>query len=189
MAPDYRFSVPYRAWVNRARDELSRPTASIDSALTFALIVSIVLAAGSVGYVVSTPQSGEHLTTVGIVTETASDEYVAGNIPRDFTPGDSHELHLVLENNEYETVEYTVVVVEREWSADQSSFGDWREMKRLPIRVPHGETVYHGHSISPETLGDDIRLEWLVYTGSVPDEPRPDNADYWVHHWTTVAIN
>lgn len=50
-----RFRVPYRAWFLDARAELFEPNDRTDAALNILLVVSLLLAIGSVGYAVTVP--------------------------------------------------------------------------------------------------------------------------------------
>jgi len=55
LTPDGRFSVPYQTWIETGRSELFDPESRTDAALNVVLVMSILLAVGSVGYAVAVP--------------------------------------------------------------------------------------------------------------------------------------
>ena len=118
LPEEERFRVPYREWLASGRDEMFAPDSTADAALNVLLVVAIIMATTSVVYAVAIPQQGEQFTEFYVLTENETDDLVAADYPEELVAGQPEPIHVGVESNEYETVEYTVVVqlqeVERE---------------------------------------------------------------------------
>jgi len=184
-----RFRVPYRGWLDAGRQELFEPDSRADAALNVLLVISILLATGSVVYAVAVPPEGEQFSELYILTEDGDGDLVASGYPTEFTRGESREVVLGIDNNEHRTVNYTAVVVEQdvERQGNDSVVREQRELQRFETRLGHNDTWRRSHGIAPTIVGNETRVLWLLYVGDdVPADPRRENADYSVHLWVTV---
>lgn len=188
LPAERRFSVPYQAWLATARTELFEPDDRMDAALTVALVLSILLALGSVGFAIAAPQQGEQFSEFYLLTEDENGELVASDYPEEFAQGESQPLILGIENNEYETVEYTVVVqLERvEGEGDDATVVERDELDRFETTVEHDETWQEEYSVAPTMAGEDLRLTFLLFDGEVPSNPTQENAYRELHLWIDV---
>ncbi|MFC4438480.1 MULTISPECIES: DUF1616 domain-containing protein [Natrialbaceae] len=210
LPAEERFQVPYREWYAAGRTELLEPETRLDGALNVLLVCSIVLAVGVVGFAVVSPPQGEQFSAIYILTEDDDGELVADGYPTEFTQGDSEEIVLGIDNNEHQTTDYTVVVLEQETETvvNESATGppadgnetagndtpvnetvvtDQRELDRFETTLAHNESWHHTHELEPTMVGDDIRIVWLLYPDEeVPDEPSIDDTEYHVHLWVDV---
>ncbi|SEI57604.1 Protein of unknown function [Halohasta litchfieldiae] len=89
LSVDERFSVPYQAWIEAGRSELLQPETRGDSALNILLVVSVLLALGSVSYAVAVPPDGEQFSELYLLTEDDDGELVADNYPSELVAGES----------------------------------------------------------------------------------------------------
>ncbi len=191
LPPADRFRVPYRAWLGAGRSELFDPDTRVDAALNVLLVVSLLLATGSVVYAVAVPPQGEQFSELYILTED-DDELVAAGYPTEFVRGERSELVVGVGNNEHRTAEYTVVVVEQalEGTGNESTVTEQRPLNRFEVTLAHNETWQHTHEVAPTIAGNDTRLVWLLYVDEdPPTNPDADTAPYSVHLWVDVAAD
>lgn len=189
LPADERFHVPYRQWLEAGRAELLEPDTRADALLNVLLVASILLAAGSVTYAVAVPPQGEQFSELYILTEDDG-ELVADGYPTEFVQGEGQEIVLGIGNNEHESANYTVVVVEQDVEIvdNESIVHEQRELQRFDTQLAHNETWHHTHEISPTIVGNDTRIVWLLYVDEeVPAEPNRENAEYDVHLWVDVT--
>ncbi|PSP73858.1 hypothetical protein BRC86_07900 [Halobacteriales archaeon QS_3_64_16] len=190
LSPEERFTIPYREWTTNARSELFRPATRADAALNVLLVVSLLLATTSVGYALFVPSEGEGFTEFYLLTENDSGGLVATDYPRNFTQGEGKPLVVGIENNEGESVEYTAVVtlqrVER-GSNNTTRVIEERELRRFGTQVAPNETWRRPHTLTPTMRGDRLRVAYLLYRGSVPEDPGAENAYRELHLWVNVS--
>jgi uncharacterized membrane protein len=188
LEPEERFSVPYRSWFASVRTELFEPDDRTDAALNVALALALLLALGSVGFAVAVPQDGERFTEFYLLTEQEDGELVADDYPEEFIQGEPQPLIVGIENNEHETVDYTVVVqLERvEGDGEESEVVERDELDRFEATLAHDETLHEEYSVAPTMAGEDLRLSFLLYDEEVPDEPTQENAYRDLHIWIDV---
>lgn len=198
-----RFRVPYRSWVAAGRSELLEPDSRGDALLNVLLVVSIVLAVGSVSFAVMVPPDGERFSAVYVLTEGEDGDLVADDYPTEFTQGESREVVVGVDNHEHRTVDYTVVLVEQSVSTADNETAlegnetvgsgtnvtveEQRELDRFETQLAHNESWHHPHDVEPTMTGNDTRLVWLLYPDDVPAEPSIETTDYYVHLWVDVA--
>lgn len=182
-----RFRVPVRRTVAELWDDAGDRAEML---LTALLVASVVLAAGSVAYAITTPADGEQFSEIYLLGEDEDGELVADEYPTDFDAGESRELVVGIENNEHRPAEYTVVAVEQavEPRDDGHEVAEQRELDRLETQLDHGESWEREHELEPTIEDEHVRIVWLVYLdGEVPNEPSTENAAYHVHLWVDVT--
>ena len=189
LLPDERFRVPYRTWITTARTELFEPDSRTDSALNVLLIVSVLLAIGSVGYAVAVPPQGEQFSEFYLVTENADGELVADGYPEQLERGEQADLIVGISNNEYERTEYTVVVQLQEVTQDgnETQVIDREELDRFTTTLEHNTTHHERHQLVPTRTGENLRVQYLLYEGDPPETPTQNTAYRDLHIWIDVV--
>jgi len=190
-----RFRVPYRAWYAAGTAEVTDPDSTVDAALNVALAVAILLATTSVVYAVAVPQQGEQFTEFYVLTEGEDGDLVAADYPEELAANDPASIHVGVENNEYETVDYTVVVQLQavDTAGNQSTVTDRAPLDQFSVTVAHNEsdiqerTLELDDSTAEEFAGPDRRVKFLLYRGAPPAEPTADEAYRDLHLWVEVS--
>ncbi len=205
LPPEDRFHTPYRAWLDTARAELLAPESRTDAALNVLLVLSIVLAVSSVAYAVAVPKQGETFTEFYLLTEDEDGELVAADYPTEFVAGEGRELVVGIGNQEHEPVDYTVVVelqrVAFETATGESSptasnrtanvttvrVVETEELRRFQTSLSHNDTREQPYTVRPTLVGEDMRLTFLLYRESPPENPSVDTAYRETHLWVDVS--
>ena len=189
LPPDERLAVPYREWLAAAESELFEPDDRTDAALNVLLAVSVLLAVGSVGYAVAVPPQGEQFSEFYLLTETPEGELVADGYPETMAVNETAELIVGIGNNEYESTEYHVVVQlqEVEMEGNESTVVERTELDRFEATVGHNATHHERHTLRPTRAGEELRVQYLLYRGDVPDDPTRENAYRDLHLWIDVG--
>ena len=201
LPAEERFVVPYQEWITTGRTEIFEPESQVDAALNVLLVLSVLLAVGSVGYAVAVPPQGEQFTEFYLLTEDDDGELVADNYPTTFVQGESQSVIVGIGNNEYEPTNYTVVVQLQEvetvtrtnvTAANESTVGNEtrvlnrEQVDRFSAQVAHNETRQQRRPVTPTITGENLRLQYLLYTDEVPAEPTAENAYRSLHLWVAV---
>ncbi|WP_411964429.1 DUF1616 domain-containing protein [Haloferax sp. YSMS24] len=188
LPEDERFSVPYDEWLAAGKAELFEPATRTDAMLNVVLAVSVVLAMGSVGYAVAVPKDGESFSELYLLTENDDGELVADDYPEELVRGEPATLTVGVGNQEYETVNYTAVVLLQRVDVENNSTTVLEEdqLRAFSPRLAHNETWHEQHQIRPTMTGDRLRLTYLLYKGAQPASPSVENAYREVHLWVTV---
>ncbi|GAB6878826.1 hypothetical protein JCM17823_11000 [Halorubrum gandharaense] len=189
LPEDERFAVPYREWIAAGKAEVFAPEDRVDAALNVVLALSILLAVGSVGYAIAVPPQGEQFTEFYLLTENDDDELVADGYPEQMDVGETAELIVGIENNEHQQTEYTAVVQLQEVTGEgnETTVVDREEIDRFTASLEHNETRHERHTLQPTRSGEDLRVQYLLYTdGEIPDEPTRETAYRDLHIWIDV---
>ncbi|WP_135366456.1 DUF1616 domain-containing protein [Halosimplex halophilum] len=184
-----RFRVPYREWGAAARAELFAPATRTDAVLNVALVASVLLATSSVGYAVLVPQQGEQFSEFYLLTEGDDGELVADNYPTEFTVDEGRPLVVGIGNQEHDRTEYTVVSqLQRVRVANNESTVQRSErLSTFGTTLAHNETYHTQRTVTPTFEGTNLRLLFLLYRGSPPEDPTIDNAYRETHLWVNVT--
>ncbi|ARS89956.1 DUF1616 domain-containing protein [Natrarchaeobaculum aegyptiacum] len=185
-----RYSFPVTDWVETGRSHLVAAPTRMDALLNVAVVASLLVAAGAVGFAVATPAVGEQYSAVYVGTEDEDGEFLAANYPSTLEVGDAADVVVGVENAEQRPVEYTVVAVEQEIDRHDEttvSVTDQRELERFEPELDHGDSWTQTHAIEP-TVDGEVRIVWLLFTDSVPaeDDLSISAADEYVHLWLDV---
>jgi len=201
LPEEERFRVSYRGWIAAGRVELFDPDSRGDAALNVLLVLSVVLVAAGVGYAVAVPTEDERFSELYLLTET-EDGYVADDYPTEFVEGESRSLLIGVRNHEHATTEYTLVgkLQRVDVSGTNDSVNDTtggasgpgsvleeEELVRFDRELQHDESRIHRHNVTPTLAGDRLRLTYLLYEGSPPDDPGIGNAYRAVHLRVNVS--
>lgn len=152
------------------------------------LVGAVLVAAATFTYALAVPTSGESYTTAMLVTE-RNGEYVASGYPTTFEAGEPRSLTLQLTNHEGTETAYTVVVVveDVERGGNDVSVVRQSELERVGLTLQPGETVRHDHAVSPNIVGENLRLSYYVYKGEAPETPRTSTAYRNLRLWISVS--
>ena len=183
-----RFEVPYRAWIRAGMTALLEPESRTDAALNVLLVLSLLLATGSVAYAVAVPKQGEAFTEFYLLTRDDG-ELVAADYPTEFVRGESKPLVVGIGNHEHERVSYTVVIeLQRvEFAGNDTRVIEERELDRLGAQLAHNETWHHDYAVEPTLVGDRLRLLFLLYVDEPPPQPSLESAYRETHLWINVS--
>jgi uncharacterized membrane protein len=192
---DERVRVPYREWYAAGRSEIFEPESTVDAALNVALAVAMLLAISSVVYAVAVPPQGEQFTEFYILTEDSDGELVADDYPEELVAGEPQPLHVGIENNEYEEIDYTVVVQlqQVEGEGNESTVVNRAEVDRWSTTLSHNQSEIEqrefvvDNSTAADFEGEDRRLAFLLYDGSPPTQPTRENSYRNLHLWVNVT--
>ena len=168
------------AWIRRARISpfqrfniilnINFPSLSKQSkfgkALTVAIISSIIMAMGSLIYVISTPKRGEKFTEFYILAKKGRTE----GYPQKLWVGETEHLILGIENHEYRQTTYTAKMLIGE-----------KEVRLIgPIILKNQEKWEKKIIFTPTQPGKKIRVEFLLYKNGHDDPYRS------LHLWMDV---
>jgi len=197
-----RFSVPYQTWITAGRSELFEPETRVDGALNVLLVLSIVLAIGSVGYAVAVPPEGEQFTEFYLLTETDDGEFVADEYPTTFVRGDTASVIVGIGNQEQAVVNYSVIVELQEVqpvdggsvnvtnetanASTELEVVNRQQLDQFAATVEHNETWQESRELRPMLTGENLRVQYLLYRGEPPAEPTTENAYRSLHLWVDV---
>lgn len=191
LPPDERFHVPYREWLTAGKQEVFNPETQLDAILNVALAIAVLLAVSSVVYAVAVPPQGEQFSEFYILTEDDDGELVADGYPDEFTVGEQESLFVGIGNNEYESLEYTVIIQLQavETDGNESQVRERIEVDRWATSVGHNETSIQQRNItlSEELTGEELRLQFLLYADEAPASPTRENAYRDLHLWVSVS--
>ncbi|MEM2922054.1 MAG: DUF1616 domain-containing protein [Candidatus Bathyarchaeia archaeon] len=130
------------------------------------LVGCLVAAVGGTIYIAVTPHVGERFTEFYILGPSGK----AYGYPTNLTLGESGLVIIGVVNHEYEDVSYRVVV----------SLGNETVGVVEDIALRHEESWQREFTFTPRTVGERMRLQFLLYREGL-DEPYRD-----LHLWVTV---
>ena len=157
---------------------------------TVLLGIAVVVAVGSIGFAVATPYQSGSSSTLYLVTENESGSQLASGYPTTFTVGEPQELTVGIENDEERRQAYTVVLeLERVQNTSTGpSVVESQSVTRLHPVVADGETWTGPHDVTPELVGQDLRLHYYLYRGDdAPATPDEATAYQDVYIWIDVT--
>ncbi|WP_227357504.1 DUF1616 domain-containing protein [Haladaptatus salinisoli] len=189
LPEDERFRVQYKHWLAATKTELVEPETQTDAALNVVLVIALLLAVGSVGYVVSVPNQGESFSEFYLLTKNDSGQFVADDYPTNFTQGESKPLYVGISNHEHQRESYTVVVLLQrvEVANNTTRVQNTQELKRFQTTLGENSTWRKQHTIAPTMAGDRLRLQYLLYKDRVPPNPSQKSAYRELHLWINVS--
>lgn len=187
LPAQHRFSVPIGQWLADFWSFLAAGDGR-DTVVNLALVLSVVLALGVVGYAVAVPQPRTEYTSVALVTEQRG-ELVSSEYPTAMTQGRAEPLVLTVENNRHDTTTYTAIV---EFQQVQQRNGQLavlaqRELTRMQTTLEPGQTWRRPHRVTPPIAGDNHRIVYYVYRGDAPSSGSLRTADDYLYLWVNVS--
>lgn len=184
-----RFSVPFRRWGAAIRTALFRPETRLDAALNVVLVVCVLLAVASVGYAVTVPNDGENFTEFSLLSRTDDGGLTAGGYPTDFTVGERKSVYVGVKNHGHQRERYTVVVLLQRvnTAGNSATVRHQRELTRVHSVVGPNGTWRTKTTIEPRMTGNHLRVQYLLYEGTVPNHPSAKTATRELHLWVNVS--
>lgn len=148
--------------------------------------VAVIALVGAVAYAGGTPMVEDPYSEVSLLGGEDSETLLGANDTVTLQNGAENAVSLRLENHEGQSTTYGIVGQVQRIGPDGTVL-ETQEVDRGQITVADGETVVVDRRIDPGMTGDAIRLRYLVYEGSIPDDPGAENADLVVRHWIEVS--
>lgn len=189
LPPENRFRMDYLGWFQSARAGLLASETQTDKVLNAILVLSVVVAFGSVSYAVATPKTDEGFTEFYLLSENETGDLVADGYPTQYVEGEEKSLFVGVDNHERERTTYVVVVELQRLSSgnDTRRVTEKRELDRFRTVLEPGESWRHEHVVRPSMVGDDLRLQYLLYRGEPPADPEADTAYRQAQLWVNVT--
>lgn len=147
--------------------------------------IALLLAGGGLAAAVVGSGDGDSYTELALQAPDETGELTADAYPDSLSVGEPEPLHVEIENHEHRSVEYTVVVLLED--VDSDTVVERTELDRFDVNLEHTERAQHEHELEATRAGDSLRISYLLYVDSVPDEPTLANADRSVHFFTDVT--
>ncbi len=135
--------------------------------LSVALVVAILGALGTLGYVVAFPKQGEKFTEFYILDEAGK----MADYPQTLAPGATGNVVLGIVNHEYQEVTYRIEI--RESGAAIKEVG--------PVTLPDEQKWEQKVDFTPVSVGDNQKVEFLLFKAS---EVTPYQS---LHLWINVG--
>lgn len=187
LAPGNRFVVPWQTKLRSMWVEFLEPNSKLEAALNILLLISFFLAVTSIGYVSMIPTEGESFTGFYLLTE--DEELDVEDYPTEFVVGESQSLVVGVENQEYRTMNYTVLVelhrVQVQGNSTQVVATE--RLQTFETRIEHNETWQRTHTVTLQMTGDRLRLTYMLYRGDPPASPTTENAYRNLQLWINVT--
>lgn len=143
--------------------------------LTIALCGAVVLALGSFAVAIAGPTQTMSYTSASLLAPAANGDPVAGGYPVNVSRGESYPFVVRVDNQHDRAANYTVQAHLQRMDGGQVLVGErvWRGRQR----VGANETWSANHTVTPTLAGQDLRLTYYVYRGSVPETVNSSTAD------------
>lgn len=173
-----------KGWASDAEDSTER-------VLNILLIIGLVLAMSGIVYAVAAPMQGETYTEFYILSENPeTSKLTADDYPTEFEPGSVNSIYVGIKNAEQRTVTYTVVVeLQRFQDRDeQSVLVQETELDRFQATLADNETYLQEHDVQPTIRGESLRLTFMLYQDTPPDDPEIENAYRHLHIWIDSGV-
>ncbi len=163
-----RFSIEFWQSAQNFMHELqAQDKTRLDRALTIVLIITIILSISALVYVIVTPKQGEKFTEFYILGSVGK----AYDYPTNVTSGNNSTLIVGVVNHEYAPVNYTMRIVLANSTILQRN-----------MTLQHNETWQQMENYSLERIGDQQKLEFLLYKEGNFTGPYRD-----LHLWVNVT--
>lgn len=185
--PAERFSVPIWYWAGRIRRELFDPETGLDAVLNVILVVSLILAVGSVAYAIGMPHQQESFTQFYVLGHDESGNPATEGYPQNLTVGESESLYVGIENHEHRRVNYTVVVLLQRFENNSTRAQHAEQLDRFRVSLASNQTTLSERAIDPTMRGNELRLTYLLYKGTPSKNPNPSTAYRTSYFWVNVS--
>ncbi|MFO7927755.1 DUF1616 domain-containing protein [Natronomonas sp.] len=185
-----QFGVDPSGTIDRVRQFLVVPQRRRETVLNAVIVLGIVVAAATIGVTAATNGNGERYTEFYLLSgDPATETAIADGYPVEVASGGSAEVVVGIANHEREPIAYTVVVqlqrIDR--TGDDPAVTERVELDTFEVAVESGETEERSHAIEPTLEGESLRVTYLLYTETPPEEPSAENAYRSTHAWIDVT--
>lgn len=190
LPPEERLRLPVGRWMSELVEFVSDGRDRLDTAINVLLVIAIILAASGFAYAVIAPPDETGHTDFMLLTRSDDGEFVSAGYPTNFTRGGAEEIVVGVANNRGSPTDYSVVVeLQRVSDRGQTmQIVERSELARYGSTVEPEETWYRPHDVTPDLVGEDLRLVYYLYRGSAPADPSMDTADDHLHLWIDVSL-
>ena len=151
------------------------------------IIIGLITLLFALGTLATAPPEEEQFSEIYLLTENTNDEFVAKDYPTNFTQGKYQNVTLGIENQEHNTIDYTLVVVEQgiKIRDDDLIVERQTELNRLTFRLSQNETKYYQFDLDQHFYQNKTRFAWLLYKNkSAPEEISIESSHYFVYVWS-----
>lgn len=148
-----------------------QPESRLDRILTIILTVSVLASVVALAYVVIPPKQGEKFTEFYILGMDGK----ANNYTTEYTIGDNGEVIIGVVNHEYERVKYTMDI-----RLNNDSLSIPSTVRSFSLG--HNDTWERPVVFAPNSVGDNMKLEFLLYKNDDLTVPYRD-----LHLWVNVT--
>lgn len=166
LSEDLRFEVPFYKIYESIKAETHNSNRT-DKILTGVLILSIILAIGTLVYVITSPKIGEKFTEFYILGPDGK----ADNYPTSLISNVSSNITVGIVNHEYSPINYTLQIDINE-----------NILTSKELRLVHNETWERNITFLPNQQGTDMKLQFLLYKEDNFSSPYRD-----LHLWVDVT--
>ena len=147
LPEDSRFEVPFYKIYETIKTEVGNQNRT-DKILTGVLILSIILAIGTLIYVIYTPKIGERFTEFYILGPDGK----ADNYPTNLKSDSPSNITVGIVNHEFSPINYTLQI-----DLDKD------RLKSEEVELGHNETWERNITFFPNKKGTDMKLEFLLF--------------------------
>ena len=168
LPADRRYEMPVHDWIGSVRSSFANAS-GVDLALNVALALALLISASTLAFAIAAPQDGSQFTEAYLLAPQGDGEFAAKNYPTEFNRSENRSLAFVVENQEGQTVSYTVIAELQRLDSEGNVLEDER-VARFEQTVAAGESWRNQHAVTPTLVGERLRLSYLVYRGDPPAE-------------------
>lgn len=142
--------------------------------------ISILVLLWSVTVFGAVPSNSSAYSEVSLLSGNDDVELLGTNETATFAVDSDNTVAVKIDNQEGREIDYELVgQIQR--IQPNGTVLDSSRIDQGDLTVPAGESIVSERELTPTMTGDRLRLQYLVYKGSAPEEPRVENADLSVH--------
>ncbi|MFB6202357.1 MAG: DUF1616 domain-containing protein [Halorhabdus sp.] len=150
---------------------------------TFAIAVATFALVGAVAFAAGTPAPSQSYSEAALLD--GDDGTILGDAGTITLDRNGTTIGLRLENHEGESRTYGIVGQIQ--SVGSNGTRETWVVDRTSTTIADGSQVTLQRRIDPPDATGRLRLQYLVYTDSVPENPGPETADLSLRQWITVT--
>lgn len=143
-------------------------------------VAVLLLGAGTVAAGVIPPATTSYSEAALLSPDTGTALGMNGTVQ--FAAGEQNTVTLRLENHEGGAMTYGAVGVLQDVTSN-GTVVESRELDRGRLIVADGETLHSERTVTPTRTEHRARLQYLVYTGPIPEDPTAENAALALRIW------
>jgi uncharacterized membrane protein len=152
---------------------------------TAALFLGAVALVGAVAITGASPSQGESFSEASLLEAGDGEELLGANDTVTLGENQPNTVRLRIQNHEGEETTYHVVG-QLQRLGPNGNVQEYATVDQGEATVAAGDTVVLDRQLDPWIRGDTLRLQYLVYTDSVPESPSARTADLTLHNWVVV---
>lgn len=154
---------------------------------TVLMVVAVVGLAGAVGYAIAVPPQGDGYSEVYLLEQGSDAQFAGGGEPPTIIAGTEYPLSIAIENHEHESVTYDVLIRAQRFAPD-GTVRSQRTLDTADVELAPDTRHVLDRSVSLQATSDArTRLQVLVFTDGLPENPDAANTTLAVHRWIEVV--